>query len=336
LLTRSQYQLNTDLNEKLTSVSQYITIKAFGKDKAADFLPDFGFGCRRSSPVPEFAPRLLAPNVEIVKGAAVGFTETGIVDSNGDTKDVDVCICATSFQAFAPNFTITGRDGRDLGHQINTTGSSYLSIMNEGFPNLFCKWPIRYASSYTKTLTWPTTDIASMNAPVSHGSFLPILEWYVRYAFKIITHVQRTSLKTIVPSAAAQEDFYIWTHQLMKRLSLSEPCHSWFKNGLDHGPAVAVWAGSRAHFYEALKEPRFEDFEVTYRSSNRFEYLGNGFTRAEGTRGADRVWYLDLLREEEKQGVEAFDINPVRPKKKSADPEIVIPKATNKRQDAKL
>lgn len=172
-----------------------------------------------------------------------------------------------------------------------------------------------------------------------------MLEWYVRYAFKVVSHVQRTSIASFVPSEAAQEDYFVWSHQLMKRLTVSQPCHSWFKAGGEaHGPATAVYAGSRAHFYEALKEPRWEDFEMRYQGraeegagsgGNRFAYLGNGFTFAETTPGADPVWYLDLLKREQRQGKEAFDINPPRPRRPPADPSIVIPKANDERE-AKL
>lgn len=41
-----------------------------------------------------------------------------------------------------------------------------------------------------------------------------------------------------------------------------------------------------------LENPRYEDFDITYRSLNRFQFLGNGFTRDE-VEGKDLSWYLD-------------------------------------------
>ena len=41
-----------------------------------------------------------------------------------------------------------------------------------------------------------------------------------------------------------------------------------------------------------LENPRYEDFELTYRSKNRFQYMGNGFTLEE-VDGRDLSWYLD-------------------------------------------
>jgi hypothetical protein len=184
-----------------------------------------------------------------------------------------------------------------------------------------------------------------------------MIEWYVRYAFKILTHAQRTSIRSLAPTDAAEYDYYVWTHQLLKRMNVSQPCYSWFKGtGEAHAPVTAVYAGSRAHFYEALKEPRLEDFDVKYDgggdmgAGNRFAYLGNGFTRAEAverqlatsgasnsngsSRGgvgggrADVVWYLEVLRREHADGADVHDINPVKPRRQPADEDIVIPKGT--------
>jgi cation diffusion facilitator CzcD-associated flavoprotein CzcO len=130
--------IESDIGAKVAEALREGTIQSFGKDQAERFLPDYGFGCRRSAPVQDFAASLQRPNVDIVQAGVIGFTETGIVDSNGDTTDVDVCVCATSFHPFVPNFDIVGRDGRNLGHEVSTTGQSYMSIMNAGFPNLFC------------------------------------------------------------------------------------------------------------------------------------------------------------------------------------------------------
>ncbi|KAL5610603.1 hypothetical protein FOBRF1_006720 [Fusarium oxysporum] len=295
------------LHERIVSILKHETIKSFGKVEAQKYIPEYGFGCRRSAPSGDFAESLKKDNVEVVQAVVVGFTENGIIDASGTIREVDVAVCATSYSAFMPNFPIMGNEGRDLESQIQTTRKSYLSIMNEGFPNLFY--------------------IPSTNAPVNHGSWLPMTEAYMRYTFKVIAHMQRTSIKAISPKKQAVDDYFVWTHELMKRLSMSYPCHSWFKpNGAEHGPVMAVYAGSRAHFYEVLKEPRMEDFEVEY-WGNRFTHFGNGFTNAETTTGADDVWYLEELEKDFSAGMEAYDICPIRPRGPPADPDIVIPKA---------
>jgi hypothetical protein len=70
-------------------------------------------------------------------------------------------------------------------------------------------------------------------------------------------------------------------------------CRSWFKNGKIHGPVTAIYPGSRLHFFEVLKNVRWEDYDIDYRSGNRFQFMGNGFTHCECDPEGDPVWYFD-------------------------------------------
>lgn len=45
------------------------------------------------------------------------------------------------------------------------------------------------------------------------------------------------------------------------------------------------------HTSENLEHARGEDFEISYRSRNRFRYMGNGLTERE-IRGDDLSYYL--------------------------------------------
>ncbi|KAL2788219.1 hypothetical protein BJX66DRAFT_352888 [Aspergillus keveii] len=162
----------------------------------------------------------------------------------------------------------------------------YMSLMADGFPNMFY--------------------FIGPNGPASHGSILPVIEWPTRYMFKVISHMQRTSIRSLAPKAEAIHESYIHTHELLKRTAWSSACSSWFKNGKKHGPVTAIWPGSRLHWFEALKEPRFEDFEIEY-AGNRFSYLGSGYTFMELDQSANPVWYFDILAKELEQGVKAFE-----------------------------
>jgi hypothetical protein len=53
-----------------------------------------------------------------------------------------------------------------------------------------------------------------------------------------------------------------------------------------------LWPGSRIHFFEVMKQPRWEDFNLTPLKGNRFEYFGNG---------KDLIWCLGLIDDENKQ-----------------------------------
>lgn len=71
------------------------------------------------------------------------------------------------------------------------------------------------------------------------------------------------------------------------------PCRSWYKRGTTDGRIVGLYCGSCFHFTEALRDPRWEDYQFDYATrnisngrSNRFAYLGNGLTAREA-RGGD-------------------------------------------------
>ena len=123
--------------------------------------------------------------------------------------------------------------------------------------------------------------------------------------FKVISHMQRTSIKCLSPSRKAIDELQIHTHELLKRTAWSSPCSSWFKNGKKHGPVTAIWPGSRLHYFEIMKEPRFEDFDIEY-FGNRFAYMGNGFTSTELSENGNAVWYFDILDREHARGTKAF------------------------------
>ena len=88
----------------------------------------------------------------------------------------------------------------------------------------------------------------------------------------------------------------------MKRTAWSSHCRSWFKNGTIDGPVVALHPGSRLHWFHMLDRPRFEDYEWTSWTENRFSYLGNGFSTREAEIH-DTTYYFD----DPYHGYEAFN-----------------------------
>ncbi|KAL1593313.1 hypothetical protein SLS60_010921 [Paraconiothyrium brasiliense] len=237
-------------------------------------IPSFALGCRRMTPGQGYLESLSKDNVQVVHESAMRLTETGIVDESGEEHEVDVVICATGFDtSFTPHFGMTGRNNANIKKQFGDFPVGYLGITVQNFPNFFL--------------------FIGPNGPTSHSSILPILEWYTRYAFKMIEKFQTENIKTFEVKAAAVKDLYNHTHEIMKRLVWSSACRSWFKNGKTHGPVTAIYPGSRLHFFELLKEVRWEDYELEYRTGNRFQFLGNGYTFTEMSPDGDPVWYFD-------------------------------------------
>lgn len=102
-------------------------------------IPEFALGCRRMTPGSDYLQSLRRSNVEVITDSAVEFTPDGIVDESGKETKVDVIICATGFDVTKPSYKIIGREGRVLGDEWAEFPKGYLSIMADGFPNLFCK-----------------------------------------------------------------------------------------------------------------------------------------------------------------------------------------------------
>lgn len=55
-----------------------------------------------------------------------------------------------------------------------------------------------------------------------------------------------------------------------------------------------MFPASRLIFMEVMKEPRFEDYEIVYRSMNPWAFFGNGFSVRQSS-GQDLSYYLGLL-----------------------------------------
>lgn len=132
------------------------------------------------------------------------------------------------------------------------------------------------------------------NAPISHGSVFTITEQCSKYILQLITKAQVELIKAIEVKQEAVDDLAIHIHNFMPRTAWAGNCRSWFKNGRSSGPIIAIHPGSRLHWFHALERPKFEDFNYTYDTGNRFQFLGNGFSTRE-EEGADQTWYLDQV-----------------------------------------
>lgn len=119
-----------------------------------------------------------------------------------------------------------------------------------------------------------------------------VLEWLTRYAMKTIAKIQRENIKSFSPKPTAALDYYNYTHTMFKRLVYSQPCASWYKNGKRIGPVTSQYPGTRLHWCELMREPRWEDFDYAYFTSNRFQFFGNGYTQDDIDQ-VNLTWYLD-------------------------------------------
>jgi cation diffusion facilitator CzcD-associated flavoprotein CzcO len=117
-------------------------------------VPQYALGCRRMTPGSDYLPSLRRSNVDVIPDSVVGVTEEGVLDASGRETKVDVIIFATGFDVTRPSYEIIGRNGRNLGEEWAEFPKGYLSIMAEGFPNMFCKF-YSYLANIRARLTLP-------------------------------------------------------------------------------------------------------------------------------------------------------------------------------------
>jgi hypothetical protein len=240
---------------------------------------DFNPGCRRPTPAPGYLEALVQPNTTVFTSPISCIVATGFFDSSGTHHDVDVIICATGFDtSWIPRFEFIGANGIALkelwGGKKGVT--SYLSIAIPHFPNHFS-----FCGPY---------------GPLGHGSFMPLIEIWTQYMFAVIKKAQIENIKSFAPKSNIAADFRQHADQFLKRTAWTGPCSSWFKQGKKEGQA-AIWPGSRVHFLEIMKSPRWEDFDMEYWDNNRFAFLGDGFEIRE-VDGRDITYYLGCLDED--------------------------------------
>jgi hypothetical protein len=130
------------------------------------------------------------------------------------------------------------------------------------------------------------------------------------YIWKCIDKLQTEGIKSLEITQEATRDYFEHVQTFLERTVWVGGCRSWYKRGTVDGPVVAIYGGTSFHYIEALRHPRWEDYRIKYhplgRTTNRFAYLGNGFTSREIKGGSvadtqtlnfDEYWNLFVLPE---------------------------------------
>ncbi|KAJ5604597.1 hypothetical protein N7510_009751 [Penicillium lagena] len=262
-----------------------------GRKMAEYLLPSFPVGCRRQTPGPGFLEALTQDNVDLRWDDVVRITEKGIMTRSGEEKEYDVIVCATGFDtSFRPSFPMIGRNGVDLAKKWETEKpEAYFGILVPDMPNYFC--------------------FIGPNSPISNGSLVLGIQATAVYVYKWLEKLQTEMVSSFVVRQDANDEYNQHMQHFLERTVWTRGCRSWYKRGTVDGPVVAIYGGTSFHFMEALKNPRWEDCHIKRlpeARSNRFAYLGDGFSLREtksGSVGAtqtldfDEYWNLFVLPE---------------------------------------
>ncbi|KAB8268144.1 hypothetical protein BDV30DRAFT_243637 [Aspergillus minisclerotigenes] len=235
-----------------------------GQQAAKMLLPSFPVGCRRLTPGPGFLEAITQDKVELRWDDIDRVTEKGILTRSGEEKEYDVIVCATGFDtSFCPSFPLVGRGGVNLATKwTNELPKAYFGLTVPDMPNYF--------------------SFIGPNSTVNNGSLVLGIQMTAVYIYKWLDKLQTEDIRSFEVRHDANNEYNEHMQTYLKRTVWTEGCRSWYKRGTIDGPVVAVYSGTTFHFMEAIKNPRWEDFHIERISkTNRFSYLGNGFTKRE-------------------------------------------------------
>ena len=247
-------------------------------DLLEQVLPDFSPNCRRLTPGPGYLEALTQPNVEFIRTPIARFTEDAIVTTDGVERKVDAVICCTGANTdMLPPFPITVPGVGSLQDTWTPDPCTYLGMATPSFPNL--------------------VFIQGPNGTGFSGTVPNQIETQTTYIAQLLRKVTQQHIKTFVPSKAAADDFVAYSDAFFARTVWTEGCRSWANGGRPGARIHGHWPGSASHLNFVRRNPRWEDWEWTYRSAsqNRFAYFGNGRTRRE-LRDGDAEPDLDLVK----------------------------------------
>jgi len=220
-------------------------------DLAKKLTPDYEVGCRRATPGPGYLESFKRDNVSLVTDSIECIESGGIRTVDGRLHECDTIVCATGFDvSHRPHWPLIGKHGITLSEAWKDEPTSYLSMAASGFPNFFM--------------------FSGPNAPVGHGSLMAGLGWIADWICQWVRKMAEEDIKFVDVKPEVVEEFNAYADEIMQTLVWSGGCQSWYKGHRVDGKVTAVWAGSVIGFKEMIDDLRPEDFEIRYRSKNRF------------------------------------------------------------------
>ncbi|KAK7205720.1 hypothetical protein BZA70DRAFT_266842 [Myxozyma melibiosi] len=268
------YALFNDSPEQQAVHEQFTEIMRqrlnYDEELCARLIPDWKVGCRRLTPGDNYLECFASGQAELVTQPIDHIGEHSIVLTDGREIEVDAIIAATGFDvSYLPKWQTSGRKGASLEKLWADVPTAYFSVCAPEMPNYFI--------------------VNGPNCPIGHGSLLSVMKWTIDYAVAWTQKLAREDIKSFVPSAGAVADYNEYTQEFLKRTVWTSGCVSWYKK---QGRVTAMYGGSILHYKQILDNIRGEDFEIEYRSPNRFRFMGNGLTNAE-VEGGDLATYIN-------------------------------------------
>ncbi|KAG6850658.1 hypothetical protein H0H93_010386 [Arthromyces matolae] len=230
-------------------------LEGVGTTLTGKLVPNYGVGCRRLTPGVGYLESLSMENVDVVYGEIQRITEKGCLSADGVEHELDAL----------------GNTGQSMKEVWSEEAKAYLGVAVAGFPNYFL--------------------VIGPNSPIGNGPVLSFIEAQIDYMLKFANRWQTENIRSFSPKQDAVEDFIAHKDDFMKNTVWEHDCRSWYKANSVSGKVSALWPGSTLHYMEAIADPRYDDWEITYKG-NRFAWLGNGLSQTEVDETADLSYYI--------------------------------------------
>lgn len=265
-----------DYNKEMTEFATKQMASKLNNDPwlCEKLIPKYELGCRRITPGSGYLEAFTQPNVHLTNSPIARVAANGIHTEDGTFHSVDVIVCATGFDiSQIPHFPVIGRNSVSLAEKWKHEPESYISLACPSMPNLFF--------------------FGGPNATVGHGSLIFSLDWSAEWMLEWTRKLAYEDIASIAPKQEVVDEFVRYGDQIHKTLVWTGGCRSWYKANRVDGRVTATFAGS-AILYEKIVNGKIrgEDFDIRYRSANRWRWMGNGFTEYEMTPGNDLSYYV--------------------------------------------
>ncbi|KAH8695729.1 hypothetical protein GQ44DRAFT_634789 [Phaeosphaeriaceae sp. PMI808] len=274
-------------NAGIQAATEQMSEKLGHDEKLCDMLiPKWELGCRRITPGPGYLESFLRNNCACTNSAITNITENGVQTADGKVFECDVIVCATGFDvSHRPRYPFIGQNNINLREKWVEDPESYISVMTPNFPNYFM--------------------MMGPNCLGGHGSLVESLNWTGDWFVKWVKKIAHEDIKYITPKQDKVDAFMRYQDEVHKTLVWSGGCSSWYKRGRIDGRVTALFGGSAQLFNRMLGEIRGEDFDISYRTSNPWRFMGNGFTEFEMEENSDLSWYVEIAEEAQGKGPES-------------------------------
>ena len=210
----------------------------------AKVTPNYTLGCKRILLSNNYYPALARDNVDVVTSGIQRITESGLIDREGQARDVDTIILGTGFAATAPlpAGMIMGRDGLDITEAWKDSGpQAYLGTTVAGFPNMFI-------------MTGPNTGLG-------HSSMVFMIESQLAYVMSALKAMDRQGLLEVEVRANVQQRF---NERLQRKMAgtvwAQGGCNSWYMD--ENGRNPTLWPYYTWQYRRATRKFDSENYQL--------------------------------------------------------------------------